>query len=692
MSEMDAYRDIFLSESAEFVQAITDGLIALEANPEDLEPVEVIFRGAHSLKGMSATMGYERTADLTHKMETLMSLVRKRERVVDSPLIDLMLESVDMVRALISDEMSGATAVDPAELVGRLLAAAEAAPAEPAKATPVEPAKTEEASAATIRTDAVHSPAETRGSVAEDYLVADGEALRPGESLFRVVVTLEPACVLKAVRAYMVLKRLSHMGGVVETVPSARDIEDERFELDFTAVIRTVASAEDVRKATMGVSEVHEVEVSRIEAAEPQKDATEQSTPAVVSAAPAEGARKRTQIPKLSETQTVRIAIGHLDKIVDLVGELVILRSRLDQLGVSLQSKELSDSVEHLHSVAAELQHEVMHARMVPVGNIFNRFPRMVRDLARDLGKDVDFSMDGLDIELDRTVLDEIGDPIVHLLRNAIDHGVESPRDREAAGKPPRAMVRLAAARDRDLVRITVTDDGKGIDCERVWAKAVESGLVEDSARDSYREDEILLFTCVAGFSTAAQATKVSGRGVGMDVVKGKIEHLGGSVNMYSIPGMGTEILLTLPLTLAIIQALLVTTHDQTFAIPLSSVDEVMNPEDVTVDTVDDSPVLIMRDGKVLPLFRLDALLSLGEDARRLPVPGEHIILIADNAGQQRGLIVGEMVGRAEIVVKPLSGVFRDIRSFGGATILGDGKIAFILDPRAVFSGREELA
>lgn len=679
MSDMDAYRDIFLSESGEFVQAITDGLIALETNPDDLEPVEVIFRGAHSLKGMSAAMGYDRTADLTHKMENLMSLVRKRERAVDSSLVDLMLESVDTVRALIHDEMAGTNTVDPSELVGQLAAAAEAGPVETPQAE----------LQADAGTSALLSPAEQRGSVAEDYLVTDGEALRPGESLFRVVVTLESACVLKAVRAYMVLKRMSHMGGVVETVPSARDIEDERFDLEFTAVIRTVADAEEVRKATLGVSEVQSVEVSRIEAAEPQKDAPEQ---APVAAPPAEGTRKRTQIPKLSETQTVRIAIGHLDKIVDLVGELVILRSQLDQLGVTLRSKELSDAVEHLHGVAAELQHEVMHARMVPVGNIFNRFPRMVRDLARDLGKEVDFSMEGLDIELDRTVLDEIGDPIVHLLRNAIDHGVEPPEDRTAVGKPPRAMVRLAATRDRDLVRITVTDDGRGIDCERVWAKAVESGLVEDSARDSYREDEILLFTCVAGFSTAAQATKVSGRGVGMDVVKGKIEHLGGSVNMYSIPGMGTEMLLTLPLTLAIIQALLVTTHDQTFAIPLSSVDEVMNPEDVLVDTVDDAPVLIMRDGDVLPLFRLDALLHLGGEARHLPVPGEHIILIADNSGQQRGLIVGEMVGRAEIVVKPLSGVFRDIRSFGGATILGDGKIAFILDPRAVFAGREESA
>lgn len=684
MSEMDAYKDIFLSESAEFIQSITDGLLALETNPSDLEPVEVIFRGAHSLKGMSAAMGYDRTADLTHKMENLMALVRKRERDVDSPLIDLVLESVDVVRSLIEDEMAGTHEVDPAAIVARLAAEVESAGAGASQETGDLTANAEPC----VGDGGVGQDSGEEGLASlDEFRVEDAGDLRPGESVYKVVVTLEEACVLKAVRAYMVLKRLAHMGTVVETVPSARDIEDERFERDFTAVVRSVADAPEVEKAALGVSEVELATVERLTRAEEPPE-QRGDTPAPV----AEGTRKRTQIPKLSETQTVRIAIGHLDKIVDLVGELVILRSHLDQLADNLRSRELDDAVEHLHSVAAELQHEVMHARMVPVGNIFNRFPRMVRDLARELGREVDFAMEGLDIELDRTVLDEIGDPIVHLLRNALDHGVEPPEERTAVGKPPRGNVRLAATRDRDLVRITVTDDGRGMDCERVWAKAVSSGLVDEESRGLYREDEILLFTCVPGFSTAEQATKVSGRGVGMDVVKGKIEHLGGSVNMYSIPGMGTEMLLTLPLTLAIIQALLVATHGQMFAIPLSSVDEVMDPEDAAVDTIDGAPVLILRDGKVLPLFRLDALLDLGGSPRELPGPGEHIVLIADNAGQQRGLIVGDMIGRTEIVVKPLSGMFRHIRSFGGATVLGDGRIAFILDPRSIFPAREESA
>lgn len=656
MSEMDAYKDIFVSESAEFIQGITDGLLALESNPGDLEPVEVIFRGAHSLKGMSAAMGYEATADLTHHMESLMDRVRSRERAVDATLIDIMLEAVDVLRALINDEMEGQTTVDPSLMVARI--------------------------------EDLISGEVVESAVADDAAPVARAPKAEGEGDYAVAVTLDQSCVLKAVRAYMVLKRLAHMGTVLETVPSTRDIEDERFDRVFSVILRTASSAEDIERAILGVSEIESAEVDALVAGdepEPEQTSAEQTADTVA-------ARPRTQIPKLAETQTVRVSIGHLDKIVDLVGELVILRSRLERLAEASGDRDLFETVEGLRGVASELQHEVMHARMVPVGNIFNRFPRMVRDLAHDLGKELVLDMDGLDIELDRTVLDEIGDPIVHLLRNSVDHGIETPEEREAMGKPRHGTVRLSATRDRDLVRITLGDDGAGIDADRVWAKAVESGIVEDDARATYREDEILLFTCIPGFSTAAKATKVSGRGVGMDVVKGKIEHLGGSVNIYSIPGMGTEVLLTLPLTLAIIQSLLVSANGKYFAIPLSSVDEAMSPGDIRLDTVDDAPVVILRDGKVLPLFRLDALLELGGDPKRMPSEGEHVVLIADNVGQQRGLVVGDLHGRTEVVVKPMSRMFRQTRGLGGATVLGDGTIAFILDTRTIFPTREEAS
>ncbi|MBA4371013.1 MAG: hypothetical protein C0418_05485 [Coriobacteriaceae bacterium] len=397
--------------------------------------------------------------------------------------------------------------------------------------------------------------------------------------------------------------------------------------------------------------------------------------------------RRRT-VPKLGETQTVRVTIGHLDSLVDLVGELVILRSRVDRIADRFDDREFAEAVEDLYRVSAELQHEVMQTRMVPVGNIFNRFPRMVRDLARDLGKDVEFAMDGLDIELDRTVLDEIGDPIVHLLRNSLDHGVESPEEREAAGKSRRARVTLVASRERDQVRISVADDGRGMDVDRIWSKAVASGMVAASARDSYSDREIMLFTCTPGFSTADVATSVSGRGVGMDVVKGKIEYLGGSLTILSERGQGAQFALSLPLTLAIVQALLVGSGDTVYALGLSAVDEILGLDDVRVETVDGAPVIVMRDSEVVPLHRLDALLGEDVDPCLPPQPGEYII-VAAVAGEMRALVVQSLVGRYEIVVKPLSRLFRDVKGLGGATLLGDGRVALILDPRTLFPKRE---
>ncbi|MDP2181542.1 MAG: chemotaxis protein CheA [Actinomycetota bacterium] len=682
MGEMDAYKDIFMSESAEFVQAITEGLLALETNAGDLEPVEVIFRGAHSLKGMSATMGYERTADLTHRMETLMDRVRKRELAVDSRLIDLMLEAVDTVRVLIEDESEGRSDVDTGPMIERILAMAEgeATADGPAAAPGAAPRKR----TARRKPTAVKAPI---GGQSDDELdEVPGVPMRPEVGsetarTYRVTVTLEEACVLKAVRAYMVIKRLTHMGEVLETIPEARDIEDERFDREFVVVVRTSATAESVQKATLGVSEIEKA-VAEVTA--------EAAGTAKTAGGALSGQASRPAIPKLSETQTVRIAIGHLDSMVNLVGEFVILRSRLERVARDLKDRELDDTLEELHRVSSELQHEVMHTRMVPVGNIFNRFPRMVRDLARDLGKDIAFEMDGLDIELDRTVLDEIGDPIVHLLRNSVDHGIGDPATREAGGKPARGTVRLTAARERDQVRITVSDDGRGIDVERIWDKACSLNVVEPEAREAYRDEEILLLTCMPGFSTAENATRVSGRGVGMDVVKGKIEHLGGSLTISSAPGLGTETVLTLPLTLAIIQALMIGAAGRTFAIPLSSVDEVFSPQDAAIDTVDGAPVIVMRDHSIVPVFRVDALLGLGGVASRLPDDAEHLVLVEDAVGHRRALVVEKLYGRHEIVVKPISRMFRDAKGIGGATVLGDGRVALIIDPRTIFPMREE--
>lgn len=656
---MDAYRDVFLSESAEFIQLVTDGLLALESNPQDREPVESVFRGAHSLKGMAAAMGYNRTADLTHRMEGLMARVRSGEQTIDSPLIDVMLAAIDLARDLIDDESSGRDDVDPAEMIALLLA------------------MTEKGSAAALEAEVV----EARGSgpVADHSDLVDDAETIPGAAVYRIDITLDESCVLKAVRAYMVIKRFAHMGRVIETEPAARDIEDERFDRTFAVILETLEPVADIEKAARGVSEIEAVTVTeQVRKASTTPDATPHDD--VIG--------RRRSVPKLSETQTVRVSIAHLDELVNLVGELVILRSKLDRIAHTVRDIELLETLEEMHRITQDLQFEVLQTRMVPVGNIFNRFPRMVRDLAHELGKQIDFQMHGLDIELDRTVLDEIGDPVVHLLRNAIDHGIEVPEKRAANGKSAIGEVRLEARRERDHVAIVVSDDGRGIDVDRVWAKAVERGIVKSDQRDECSDGDILLLTCLPGFSTVEKTTKVSGRGVGMDVVKGKIEHLGGTLAIRSVPGRGTEFELRLPLTLAIVRSLLVESCGQTFALPLSAINEVFDAADLNLDTVDGLPVVLLRDGEVVPLVRLDAIL-FGHDATEMPEPKSNVVLV-DTAEEQKALHVDALLGRQEVVVKPLTKLFRDSRGYAGATILGDGRVVLILDPRTLFTIAEE--
>jgi two-component system, chemotaxis family, sensor kinase CheA len=637
--DMSAYRDLFASESAEHIDAIVDALLKVEADPGDLEPVEAIFRAAHSLKGMAGAMGYARTADLTHRMETLMDAVRRRTIAVDGSLTDLLLRSTDTLRDLVADEMAGRVDVDPAIAIREL-------EAHVSERGPVSPAEREPPLAA--------APAPS--------------------GLLRVTVTLDSECALKSVRAYMVVKRLGQLGEVIETRPSAEDIEEERFDDSFEAIVRTAQAAEKVAEAVLGISEVTAATVS--------PEAPQEAEAPVKAAEAVEG------VPRRPERRSVRIGVAHLDSMVDLVGELVIARSRLETLAARHEDRELADALDVLHRISSELQQEVMAARMVPVRNAFNRFPRMVRDLARELGKEVAFRMEGLDIELDRTVLDEVADPLVHLLRNALDHGVEDAGGRTRTGKPAAGTIRLLAERERDRVLITVSDDGRGMDVERIWRKAVERGLVAPSERDEYDDDEVLVLTCRPGFSTADTPTQVSGRGVGLDVVRSKVERLGGTMTIRSRPGEGCAFVLSLPLTLAIIQSLLVRCAGEVYAIPLASVAEVLDHDDLPVETMGGAPVVTRRDGRVMPLLRLSALLRVSDDATGSPRRGEHLVIV--EAGESAcALVVDALVGRQEIVIKSLAPVFRDIRGLAGATVLGDGSVALILDPHQLFVTRE---
>lgn len=659
--DMNAYREVFLSESAEYLQGIVDALLRLESDPDDLEPVEAVFRAAHSLKGMSASMGYERTASLTHTMESLMDTVRKREQPVTGELIDLVLRATDTLRDLINHEASGGPDVDPELMVQELRE----------------------------RTDAAKE-------LAADQPAAASEApSSAGSGSVSLLVKLDPETQLASVRAYMVLKRLRQLGDVTGTEPSEADIDDGRFDGSFVVHVATERPALKLIEAVLGITDV--IEASTAPAAA-DAAVSEPAAPETVAAAPVQQAptaaekdaafgRAAKAVPKLADTQTVRIALSHLDTMVDVMGELVIARSRLENLAARYDDRDLADALGEVHRISADLQREVMATRMVPVGNVFNRFPRMVRDLAHDLGKDVIFEVDGLDIELDRTVLDEIVEPLVHLLRNSIDHGLENAADRAAAGKSERGRVRLSAARERDRALITVADDGRGMDVDRIWQVACDRGMVTPSQRESFTDDEVLLLTCTPGFSTAHKATKVSGRGVGMDVVRAKVEQLGGELSIRSRPGQGTEFVLGLPLTLAIIQALLVRSSAQIYAIPLGAVTEVLAYGDLPVDTVDGHPVLTLRDARVIPLDTLDEVVGV-EEADASPVRCRQIVLL-EWGEAARALGVDGLVGRQEIVIKPLAGMFAGVAGLSGATVLGDGSVALILDPRALFAGME---
>lgn len=631
-SEMDQYRQVFIEEARELLQSLTDSLLALEKEPNDLAPVEECFRVAHSLKGMAATMSYNDIAQLTHKMESFLDGVRKKERQTTSNDIDLLLRCCDALQASV-EALAGATEEAPGleSLAADLERAASAAPeAESHAPTP----------------SAVH----TR---------------------YEIKVRLDDGCVLKGVRAYMAFKRLNLMGEIEQTVPSMAEIEDEQFGNEFIVFFVSQTTPEKIKEAVLGVSEVTGAEVTALGSRAPEQKPA--AAGPVTTAQVAEPA-------KLSEVQSVRVTIGHLDNMVNLVGELVITRARLESMTASLAMPELDEVLEELRRTSADLQHTVMKTRMVPVAQIFNRFPRMVRDAARNLGKQVEFSMEGLDIELDRTVLDEIGDPLVHLLRNAVGHGVETPEARVAAGKPEAATVLLRAAREQDAVLISVEDDGRGLDPEKLRRAFVEMGRRTEIEAASMTDEEAYYLICEPGFTTAKEATDLSGRGVGMDAVKGKIEHLGGNLQISSEPGKGARFTLLLPLTLAIIQALLVESDARTYAIPLSGVVEAAELGSVEQKVVQQRPVMILHD-KVVPLVDLQNLLDPDMPAR--PSRGGEVVVV--QIGEvRRGLVVDRLVGQQEVVIKPLDAALCAGASIGGATVLGDGNVALIIDLRGL--------
>jgi two-component system chemotaxis sensor kinase CheA len=491
----------------------------------------------------------------------------------------------------------------------------------------------------------------------------------PGMRVMRLTVQLDSECLLKSVRVFMVFKKLAQLGEVLGSAPPVEALEDEKFETTFQVGLATHESSERVERAILAIAEISGLGVEIL---------VEVGEAAAAHEAPSRVSRSsdQSQMTVARKTQSVRVNIARLDTLMNLVGELVINRTRLAQIASGFEIAELREALDQTSRLTAELQDEVMKTRMVPVEHVFNRFPRMVRDLARADGKEIDFVVEGKEIELDRTILDEISDPLIHMIRNAVDHGIASPEKRREQGKPARGTVRLAAYRDRNYVAIEVEDDGEGIDPEHVFDRALARGLISDDERRALSADDVLKVVCMPGFSTSEKVSGVSGRGVGMDAVKSKTEALGGFVIIDSEPGRGTRTTLKLPLTLAIVQALMVEVSSETYAVPLGTVREthVINPEDIK--TVQNTEAIFLRD-ETIPLLRLDAALQC---ERVLNGTEPFPVVVTEIGPRLIAIGVHSLIGQQEIVISTLDKFLKRVEGFAGATILGSGRVALILD------------
>jgi len=646
------YAELFLTESQDNLSAINHALLELERTPAAREPVGALFRAVHTVKGMSATMGYTVVADLSHELETLLDLLRRGEREVNAALMDALFSAADTLERAIELSVAGREdEVDTAETLAALRAAAL-------------PSGEGSDARVALRKQSPKQKKRKRSTAAP--------AAPPAP--ITIHVTQAPDTPMAGVRAYLIVERAKTLGTVVQVQPASETFYADTFDGRLTIGIDTGASDAEVDRAIRSAGYVADVAIRRAGAPGGGK----RPAPPNGDGRAGGSAGRASELVPSRQHRHIRIDLHRLDTLMNLIGELVITRGRLQQLAMTINEPALTEAVAQTSRLVTDLQDGIMTSRMVPVWQVFDRFPRVVRDAARALGKQVELVIDGQEIELDRSLLDEIGDPVVHLLRNAIDHGLETPDERQRAGKSPTGRLTLVAARDRSAIVIRVTDDGKGIDRDRVLAKAQAMGLVE-ATRTDLTDDELFRLIGRPGFSTATQVTDISGRGVGIDAVHTRVRALGGTVDMKSAKGEGTSVTVRLPATLAIVRSLLARIGDETYAIPMTHVNETVQLERDTIRHVKGREVLVLRDD-VLPVVHL-------RDVVRLPRRdgGGGQVVVLEVADRRAGMVVDELTGQQEIVIKPFDAVKDGLSVFSGATILGDGIPALILDVSSLF-------
>lgn len=693
--DVSQYLEIFIDETSEHLQTLSDCIMTLEKEPENKDTINEVFRAAHSLKGMAGTMGFKRMQHLTHDMENVFQEVRSDKIKVDSSMIDLLFKCLDAIDNYLENvKASSDEGTEDNELIIKelndFIAAANGET--PAKDAPKEEIK-EEAAPAEASTEDRRKFLSVELTDHEKDLFKNAE--ESGQKVYGITVYIQKECLLKAARAFLVFKAVEEFGQILIYRPSSQDIEDERFEYDFSFYLSSEEELDKIVSAAKAVSEIEDVVCENVKLdtilqtsekeEKDEKSDEKKEVPAKAAApvketkAPAASNKKQT-VAKPVTNRTVRVDIEKLDALMNQVSELIIAKNSLVSISASesgnFENQTFHEQIEYLERITTNLHESVMKVRMVPIESVVAKFPRMIRDLTRKLDKKMELIMTGEDTELDRTVVDQIGDPLQHLLRNSADHGLEDNATRVSRGKPEVGTIFLNAFQEGNNVIIEVGDDGNGIDTESVRSKAIERGIITEEQAENMTQKEIVNLLFLPSFSMAKKVTDISGRGVGLDVVKSNIEALGGDVEVKTKLGEGTTFTVRLPLTLAIIQALMVEIRDEKYAIALGSISNIEDIPVKDIKYVQAQEVIHLR-GNVIPLIRLDKVLDIEpkeEEEERLTVV---IVKKGDNLA---GLVVDNLMGQQEIVIKSLGKYINNNKIISGATILGDGEVALILD------------
>ncbi|MGG0260085.1 chemotaxis protein CheA [Bacillus mycoides] len=649
--------NIFFEEAEEHLQSLNENVLNLEQNPADMGVVGEIFRSAHTFKGMSASMEFAEMADLTHKMENVLDEIRHGNMMVNANIIDVIFECIDNLEKMVTDVQQGGMGnIDVVSTKHKLEAL-------------------------------------LNGNVEASMEQVEQSSINNDDTVsHEVYITVEQQAILKAVRAIMCIEALQNVGDIQKTVPSIEEIEADAFGFEFTVYMDTDRSVEELKQVVLHVSEIEKVEVKQGNIAEEgivqsiaatQLDPSLEARTPTASTTPAKSTTK-TKNAKV-ENRSIRVQLEKIERLMNMFEESVIERGRIDELAETIQNKELIEHLNRLGDISKDIQNVLLNTRKT-IETVFNRFPRMVRMLAKDLGKKIDLQIKGEDTEVDKIVIDEIGDPLVHLIRNAIDHGIETVENRRDAGKNETGTIKLEAFHSGNHVVIQITDDGNGIHKGKVLEKAIKNGVVTESEANKLTDREVFDLIFQPGFSTAEVVSDLSGRGVGLDVVKHTIHSLGGHLIIDSEEGKGSTFRIELLLTLSIIQSMLVQTNDKRYALPLGNIAEAIRIKKEDIQSLQGKDVLNYRN-QIIEVKHLSTVFGektvdeafASYDSQMVPV------LIVRNTHRSYGLIVNTIIGQREIVLKSLGDFFAESSNyFSGATILGDGRVVLILNPEGL--------